>query len=198
MRVTIGWRSRAKGRRLRVGRKGAIFVDRDGVINEDRDDYVKNLGELKIHRWAPRSVRRLSDAGLRVFVVSNQQGVAKGVISEQDLRQIQDEIVREVETVGGRISAFYYCKHLESEHCPCRKPKPGLLLQAAREHSIDLGESVMIGDSERDVLAGKAAGCKTVAVLTGALTSQAAHRCAPDYVARDLAEAVDFVLGAGG
>ena len=179
---------------MRVEGQGAVFLDRDGVINEDRDDYVKHLGELKIHQYAPHSIRRLNEAGLRVFVISNQQGIAKGVISEQDLREIQDEIVRRVEAAGGKISAFYYCKHLASEGCSCRKPKPGLLLKAAEEHGIDLNDSVMIGDSERDVMAGRAAGCRTVVVLSGALTNRGADACRPDFVAGDLSEAAQYIV----
>ena len=103
----------------------AIFLDRDGVLNEDRDDYVKNVSELKVFPCVPDAIRRLNDAGFEVFVVSNQQGVAKGVISESDLQAIQAEITRRVTEAGGRISGFYYCKHLAADDCACRKPKPG-------------------------------------------------------------------------
>lgn len=173
-----------------------VFLDRDGVINEDRDDYVKNLRELKIFPNVPESVKRLNDAGFEVIVISNQQGVAKGLISENELREIQKEITRQVEAVGGKISAFYYCKHLASEGCSCRKPRPGLLMAAARDRNIDLSETVFIGDHERDILAGKNAGCKTILVLTGALTRQAAENleCKPDYMADDLSDAVDYML----
>lgn len=175
----------------------AVFLDRDGVINEDRDDYVKNTHELKIFPRVPDSVRKLNDAGFAVFVISNQQGVAKGLIAEMDVYAIQNEIARRVEAVGGRIAGFYYCMHMASEKCSCRKPQPGMILRAAREHDIDLGESYMIGDSEKDIVAGKSAGCGTVLVLTGhtkqheapALESQ------PDHLAEGLGEAVEWVLG---
>ncbi|MCE5200060.1 MAG: D-glycero-beta-D-manno-heptose 1,7-bisphosphate 7-phosphatase [Armatimonadota bacterium] len=176
-----------------------VFLDRDGVINEDRDDYVKNVSELKVFPWTPSAVRRLNDAGFDVYVVSNQQGVAKGIISEDDLLAMQSEIVRQVKSAGGRINGFYYCRHLASDKCSCRKPEPGMLKSAAMEHGIDLAGSYMIGDSERDIIAGKVVGCHTVLVLTGKLTLGDAEAFvdAPDYVACDLSAAVDYVIGAG-
>ena len=175
----------------------AIFLDRDGVLNEDRDDYVKNVSELKVLPCVPDAIRRLNDAGFEVFVVSNQQGVPKGLISESDLQAIQAEITRRVTEGGGRISAFYYCKHLAADDCPCRKPKPGLLLRAAEENAIDLSESFMIGDAERDVLAAQRAGCRAVLVLSGNITREEAERLphAPEHIADDLASAVDYILG---
>ena len=174
----------------------AVFLDRDGVINRDRDDYVKNVRELKIFPQSPTAIARLTDAGWPVFVVSNQQGIAKGLISEEDLQEMQAEITRQVSAAGGSITAFYYCKHLDAENCGCRKPQPGLLLQAARENDIELAESIMIGDSERDIAAGKRAGCKTILVLTGKLTREDAGdlEFVPDYIAEDLAEAADYIV----
>lgn len=176
----------------------AVFLDRDGVINADRDDYVKNTDELVVYPFAPQAIRRLTDAGWTVIVVSNQQGVAKGIIAEADLVAIQREIEKRVEAAGGTIAGFYYCRHLASEECECRKPKPGLILQAAAEHGIDLAGSVLVGDSERDIIAGKSAGCRTVLVLTGKLDRDSAERlaCGPDFVADDLAEAADWILSA--
>lgn len=175
----------------------AVFLDRDGVINEDRDDYVKNVSELRVFPFAPKAIRRLNDAGLPVFVVSNQQAVAKGIIAEEDLREMEDEISRRVEAAGGRIDAFYYCRHLSTENCACRKPQPGLLLEAAREHGIDLSQSVIVGDNEKDIIAGKAAGCgAAVLVLTGKHDRESAGRlpCRPDYIAESLADAADYIL----
>ncbi len=173
----------------------AVFLDRDGVINADRDDYVKNTDELSIYPFVPGAIRQINDSGLQVFVISNQQGVAKGIIAESDLISIQSEIVRSVEKVGGKISGFYYCRHLASEKCACRKPEPGLILQAANEHGIDLGESVMVGDSERDIVAGNAAGCRTVLVLTGKINRDDVENlaCSPDFVADTLAEASEWI-----
>lgn len=174
----------------------AVFLDRDGVINSDRDDYVKNVGELRIFPFAPVSIKRLNDAGWPVFVVSNQQGVAKGIIAEDDLAAMEHEISRQVADIGGKITKFYYCKHLAAAGCSCRKPKPGMILKAAQENGVNTAESVMVGDTAHDIAAGKSAGCRAVLVLTGKLTRAAAgnlpHR--PDYVADNLSGAVDFIL----
>ncbi len=173
----------------------AVFLDRDGVINADRDDYVKNTRELVIYPFAPAAIRALNEAGWPVFVISNQQGVAKGIIRDEDLLAIQSEITRQVRDGGGTISAFYYCKHLATDNCDCRKPRAGLLLQAAEEHHIDLESSVMVGDTDRDIAAGKAAGCRTILVLTGKLRREdAAHfNSRPDMIAQDLAEAAELI-----
>lgn len=175
----------------------AVFLDRDGVINADRDDYVKNTAELAIYPFAPGAIRALNDDGWLVVVVSNQQGTAKGIISEADLSGIEREIVRQVESAGAKIAGFYYCRHLATDNCDCRKPQPGLLLQAAREHGINLKQSVMVGDSERDIIAGKAAGCKTVLVLTGKLTRGDIEHLSskPDLIADSLAEASALIVG---
>lgn len=173
----------------------AVFLDRDGVINEDRDDYVKSVDELNVYAFVPDSVRGINEAGYQVVVVSNQQAVGKGIISEDALQRMQDRITDLVELSGGHISAFYYCRHLASEGCLCRKPQPGMLLKAAEDLDIDLGRSVMVGDTERDIVAGKRAGCKTVLVLTGGLTREdaSAMACVPDFVAEDLRAAADHI-----
>ena len=175
----------------------AVFLDRDGVINRDRDDYVKSLADLEVFPYAADSIRRLNEAGFEVIVVSNQQAVAKGLMSQEDLLAIQDEITRQVTSAGGRIAGFHYCTHHAQDGCSCRKPEPGLILRAAKEHGIELAASVMIGDTEKDVLAGKSAGCRTVLVLTGLLTREQVANlpCKPDFVARDLSEAADYVIG---
>ncbi len=174
----------------------AVFLDRDGVINEDRDDYVKSLRELRVFPYVPEAVRKLNDAGFEVIVISNQQCVAKGLVSPEDLLAIQDEITRQVNEVGGRIAGFYYCTHMASDGCTCRKPEPGLILQAAREHGIELENSFMVGDNGKDIVAGSTAGCRTVAVLTGTLTRESIHASprAPDFVAEDLTDAVRWII----
>lgn len=173
-----------------------VFLDRDGVINEDRDDYVKNLDELKVFPFTPEAIKKLNDAGFEVHVVSNQQGVAKGLIREEDLTAMESEISRQVEAAGGRIASFSYCKHFASDKCSCRKPKAGMLLAAASKYNIDLKDSFMIGDNEKDVGAGKAAGCKTILVLTGMNDSESAKTlaCRPDYIAANLGDAVNYVV----
>jgi D-glycero-D-manno-heptose 1,7-bisphosphate phosphatase len=173
-----------------------VFLDRDGVINEDRDDYVKNLDELKIFSYTPDAIKKLNDAGFEVHVISNQQGIAKKLISEDDLMAMEREIKRRVEAVGGKISSFSYCRHFAADKCSCRKPNPGMILTKAGERGIDLNESYMIGDSEKDVIAGKRAGCKTILVTSGLFTRDdiARFENQPDYIADNLAQAVDHIV----
>lgn len=172
-----------------------VFLDRDGVINADRDDYVKNTDELIVFPYAAKSIACLNDAGFTVIVISNQQGVAKGLIKESGLMAIQNEISGQVKIAGGKITAFYYCRHFASDDCGCRKPDPGMLEKAAKDHNIDLENSYMVGDTWKDISAGKAVGCKAIAVLSGMLAEEdiAKLETGPDFVARDLAEAVEYI-----
>ena len=174
----------------------AVFVDRDGVINENRDDYVKSLEEFKLLPGAVRAAARLSAAGLRLVIVSNQQGIARGMISPEALRLIDERLLTELAGAGAQVAGVYYCPHAAEENCDCRKPKPGLLLKAAAELGIDLAGSVFVGDSPIDIQAGVAAGCRTVLVLTGKTTPDQVSGLSlmPDYVAQDLSQAVDWIL----
>lgn len=174
----------------------AVFLDRDGVINSDRDDYVKNTDELRIYPFAPPAVKKLNEAGWPVFVVSNQQGIAKGIIKPDDLAAMELEIVRQLTNIGAKITEFFYCKHLASEGCSCRKPQPGMILEAADKYGIVLAESIMVGDTAHDIAAGKSVGCKTILVLTGKLARSDVEllSCKPDAVAENLAEAAGIIL----
>jgi D-glycero-D-manno-heptose 1,7-bisphosphate phosphatase len=174
----------------------AVFLDRDGVINENRDDYVKSLDELKFLPGAIAAVSRLTSVGFRVIVVSNQQGVSRGMIAPESLEQIDSALRGELTAAGSEIAAIYYCLHLKEDDCDCRKPKPGLLLRAASDLGFDVTRSVLIGDSPGDIEAGHAAGCKTVLALSGktAKVEVAGLKAQPDHVVADLPEAVDWIL----
>ena len=174
----------------------AVFVDRDGVINENRDDYVKSLEEFKLLPGVVRSAARLTEAGLRIVIISNQQGIARGLISPEALRLIDERLLAELAGAGARVAGVYYCPHAKEDNCDCRKPRPGLLLKAAAELGIDLARSVFVGDSSIDIQAGVAAGCRTVLVLTGKTAPDQVSGLSPlpDHVARNLSEAVDWIL----
>ena len=178
----------------------AVFLDRDGVINEDRDEYVRSADELNVFDCVPDAISRINRAGLRVFVVSNQQGIAKGLYTWRDLREMEEKIDRAVRAAGGEISGYYYCPHLAESKCSCRKPEPGLLLQAAAEHDIRLEGSFMIGDHERDLGAARAAGCRAILVLTGALAREDVEKLSagPEFAADNLGQAADYVIEAVG
>ncbi len=144
-----------------LSRRPAIILDRDGVINEKapRAQYVRNWSEFK---WLPgvkESLRRLNEAGFLVILVSNQAGINRGAMTEQDLHDIHRRMVSEIEQSGGRVDAIYFCPHDWEAGCACRKPKPGMLFQAQHDFNLDLSRTLFIGDDERDAQAAEAAGC---------------------------------------
>jgi D-glycero-D-manno-heptose 1,7-bisphosphate phosphatase len=174
----------------------AVFLDRDGVINYNRADYVKSPAELVMLPGSAAAVARLHAAGWPVFLISNQAGVGRGVMSASDLEAVTRKLERALADAGAVLSGIYYCAHHPEAGCDCRKPAPGLLLRAAREHNLDLARSFFIGDDPRDLRAGHAAGVPTVLVLSG-ISGEAqvvAVEPPPAYVAADLAAAVDWVL----
>jgi histidinol-phosphate phosphatase family protein len=145
-----------------LARRPAVILDRDGVLNErpPRAEYVRAPEDV---RWLPGSLEALrlfADADWQVLVVSNQAGIARGVMTAEDVDAVNEHMRREAEDVGGRIDAFYYCPHGWDEGCACRKPRPGLLFQAQREFHLDLTRTTFVGDDERDREAALAAGCR--------------------------------------
>mgnify|MGYP000014696269 CR=1 FL=1 len=179
-------------------RRRFVLLDRDGVININRDDYVKSVEEVKFIPGALEALSRLNAAGWNVVVISNQACVGRGIISEETLQTITHKMEEEITRAGGEIAAVYYCMHRPEDGCDCRKPAPGLIERAGRELGFDPNEAVFIGDAEADIKAGKAAGCRTVLVLSGRISKTEAEQMepAPDCIADDLAEAVDL-LNAG-
>ena len=145
----------------------AVFLDRDGVICENRPDHVKNWDEFQFLPGAKNSLAALSRLGLAVVVVTNQAVVGRGIVPASTVDDIHRRMVDEVATFGGRIDRVVYCPHHPDENCGCRKPKAGMLLQAANEMGIDLRRSYMVGDAASDLLAGQCVGCRTFMVLTG-------------------------------
>jgi D-glycero-D-manno-heptose 1,7-bisphosphate phosphatase len=144
--------------------KKAVFLDRDGVLNRKAPEgqYIMRWEDMVFLPRVREAVRLFNQAGFLVVVVSNQRCVAKGLITTSELDDLHARMQSEFALTGARLDAIYYCPHENEPPCACRKPQPGLLLQAARIHNIDLAKSWMIGDSKRDVAAGRAAGCRTV------------------------------------
>ncbi len=130
-----------------------VFTDRDGVLNVDKPDYLLRLEDVEIHEDVPAALARLTKAGIRVIVISNQAGIGKELISKRAAEAIFDEVIREAESAGGHIDAYYYCPHTWDDECNCRKPGIALFLRAAREHAFDIKGSVMIGDGFGDARA---------------------------------------------
>jgi len=170
----------------------AAFLDRDGVINQKAPEgqYVTRWEEMHFLPGADKAIASLNRAGFRVIVVSNQRCVAKGLVTVRELESMHQRMCDVLARAGATIDAVYYCPHEVQPACDCRKPKPGLLLQAARAHDVDLLASWMIGDSEIDVEAGRNAGCKTARVVNG----DATRAGNADIVASSLLEAVNRIL----
>jgi D-glycero-D-manno-heptose 1,7-bisphosphate phosphatase len=145
----------------------AIFLDRDGVINENRPDHVKSWDEFAFLPGAVEAIARVSRASVPVFVISNQAIVNRGIVTHDAVDAINSRMVRAIEAQGGRIEDVVFCPHRDEEMCDCRKPRPGLLLRLAQSHSLDLREAAFIGDALTDMEAGQAVGCQTILVLTG-------------------------------
>ncbi len=146
--------------------KKNIFLDRDGVINKKppKTDYVKSWDEFEFLPGSVEAITLLTKKGYDTYIISNQAGIARGIMTENDLKEIHEKMKKELENRGAKVSGIYYCPHGWDEGCECRKPKPGMFFQAAREHHIDLTKAVFIGDDERDVEAGEAARVKTILV----------------------------------
>ncbi|MHB1414180.1 MAG: D-glycero-alpha-D-manno-heptose-1,7-bisphosphate 7-phosphatase [Chloroflexota bacterium] len=176
----------------------AVFLDRDGVINENRPDHVKVWDEFRFLPNAPEAVARLCRAGVKVFIITNQAVVNRGIVPRETVDAINELMRQELASRGAYIEAVAYCPHRPEEHCGCRKPEPGLLLELARRYDLDLRDTVLIGDALSDIEAGQAAGCRTILVLTGRgpeqLTLATAGGKNGFAVAMDLAAAVDSLL----
>jgi len=143
----------------------ALFLDRDGVIIENRANYVRSWADVEIFPQAVAALARVRHLPLKIILVTNQSAVGRGIISLETAQTINERLMAEIEEANGRVDAAYLCPHAPDDHCSCRKPLPGLLHQAAREHDIDLSQSVMIGDALTDLAAGKAAGVREVVLL---------------------------------
>ncbi|KKO08878.1 hypothetical protein LCGC14_0039970 [marine sediment metagenome] len=144
-----------------------IILDRDGVINEDSDAFIKSDNECIPIPGSIEAIARLSNAGYQVVVATNQSGIARGLFDEFALARIHQSINDRVEEAGGIITGFFYCPHGPDDNCQCRKPLPGLVHQIARELDVAVINAPFVGDSLRDLQAAESAGCQPVLVLTG-------------------------------
>jgi D-glycero-D-manno-heptose 1,7-bisphosphate phosphatase len=167
----------------------AVFLDRDGTITRDVN-FCRRVEDLEILPGVPEAISLLNRQNFKVVVITNQSGIARGYFTEATLSRIHQYMEEELSKRGALIDAVYYCPHHPDDNCDCRKPKPGLILQAAAELGISLENSWMVGDAARDVAAGKAAGCKTVLLENDPDTDEAIEPVEPDYVASDLLQAV--------
>ncbi|MCP5266559.1 MAG: D-glycero-beta-D-manno-heptose 1,7-bisphosphate 7-phosphatase [Burkholderiaceae bacterium] len=144
-----------------------LILDRDGVINEDSDAYIKSPDEWHALPGALEAIARLSAAGYRIAVATNQSGVGRGLFDLETLAAINAKMQGEVHAAGGRIDAVFFCPHAPDANCECRKPRPGMVFEILRRFDVEPAEACFIGDSLRDLQAGHAAGCRTILLLTG-------------------------------
>lgn len=144
-----------------------VLLDRDGVINEDSDQFIKSPDEWRPLSGSLEAIALLSAAGFKVVVITNQSGIARGLFDLPMLDRIHQKMLRLVAENGGHIEAIYFCPHGPESDCDCRKPKTGLLRAFAAEHQADLQDAVLIGDSLRDIQAAEAAGARPILVRTG-------------------------------
>lgn len=147
-----------------IKKRKAIFLDRDGVINKNRINYVKSVDELEIFPQVSHSIKKFNENNFLVVIVTNQSAINRGLTTYYKVRQIHHVIKRQIKKDGAVINKFYFCPHKPDDNCDCRKPKPGLLLRAIKELKIDPTSSWMIGDSDSDIKAGTSVGCKTIKI----------------------------------
>lgn len=182
--------------------KRAIFLDRDGTLNEEVG-YIREFAQFHLYDFAAEAVRLINEAGWRAIVITNQSGIARGLLTEEFLDEIHGQMNAELARADARVDAIYHCPHHANFgeppfrlDCDCRKPKPGLLRRAAADFQLDLSASVVIGDRLRDVETAQAVGARGVLVLTGygreELETQSAVQ--PDHIAVNLLEAVRWVI----
>jgi D-glycero-D-manno-heptose 1,7-bisphosphate phosphatase len=188
---------------------GAVFIDRDGTINEEMG-YINHVARVRMIPRAADAVRLINQSGLKAVVVTNQSGVARGYFPESLVWEVHEVIERRLKNEGAYLDRIYYCPHLPggviepfNVVCECRKPKDGMLRRAVQELGIDLARSYMVGDRLKDVEFAHSAGMKGILVLTGYGKGEAeyllpASRIKPDFVAEDLYSAVQFILGDAG
>jgi len=175
----------------------AVLLDRDGVINRNRTDYVKSWDEFEFLPGSLEALRMLAEQGTRVIVVTNQSVVGRGIIPQDELDRIHARMTREIEAHGGRIDAILCCSHSPDDGCLCRKPRPGLLLEAMDRFQLDPNLCYVVGDSLNDLMAARAAGLPFVMVLTGRGRESLSHPlcgCPPSWVASDLRAAAGWIL----
>lgn len=168
----------------------AVFIDRDGTMARDVS-YCCRPEDFDLFPATAKAIKLLSEHGFKVIVITNQSGVARGYFSEETLAEIHRKMETELAKEGIRVDGIYYCPHHPDDNCQCRKPKPGLVLQAAEDHDIDLERSFVIGDMPLDVAMGKAVHCRTVLI---AITEDQCSGPSPDHVASDLYEAARWVV----
>jgi len=176
-----------------------VFLDRDGVINRDSPDYVKSWGEFEFLPGSIEAIRNLTVSGFATILITNQSAVNRRLISHTELQTIHTRMKTALKRRDGHIQDIFFCPHRPDERCACRKPKPGLIHQAQSKYRIDLSQSFMVGDNAKDIKCARNAGCGCAILVQSGIGSDAAEILAaqdisPDFIARDLSEAVNWIM----
>lgn len=182
-----------------TGKAKAVFLDRDGVINKHKRTLVKSWSDFKFLPGVKEAIKKLADNDFKIIVVTNQDVVGWGIISESRLKDIHARMSAELEASGVELTDIYYCPHNPVRKCSCRKPEPGMLKSAALKHKIDKKKCWMVGDKPSDVQAGTSFGCRTILISKnsrGAVqnTGRNTRTPAPDHIVENLSEAVEIIL----
>jgi D-glycero-D-manno-heptose 1,7-bisphosphate phosphatase len=167
----------------------AVFVDRDGTIMQDAD-YCSDPKQVKIFPGVPEALRRLKSKNFKLIIITNQSGIGRRLFTREQYQAVEAEVLRQLG--DGLIDATYFCPDVPGQHSSCRKPAPGMIIEATREHHIDLGRSFLIGDKEIDAECGRNAGVRTIRVRTG--FDRETTGSMADLIAEDLPAAVDLIL----
>jgi D-glycero-D-manno-heptose 1,7-bisphosphate phosphatase len=176
-----------------------VFLDRDGVINRDSDAYIKTPDEFHFIPQSPQAIALLTQHGFDVILITNQSAIGRGMITPEVLNAIFDRLKTGVKAAGGHITDIFFCPHTPDTGCDCRKPLPGLILQAMAAHNIDPAHSFMVGDSAKDIQCGRAAKCgKNILVATGngnqARNTLKNLGIIPDFFGKDLFDAALWII----
>src|SRR5437879_8215109 len=172
-------------------RTPAIFVDRDGTIMQDVD-YCSDPQEVKIFPGVREALRRLKSNGFKLIIITNQSGIGRGFFTIKQYRAVEAEVLQQL--VDALIDATYFCPDIPGQHSSCRNPAPGMIVEATREHQIDLFGSFLIGDKEIDIECGHNAGVRTIRVKTGPQSDTTDSKA--DWIAEDLLAATEIILAA--
>lgn len=177
----------------------AVFLDRDGTINKEVN-VLRDLKQLKILPKVGEAIKAFNNLGFLVIVITNQAVVARGWLTEKEIDHIHGIMIKRLSRKGAKIDAIYYCPHHPEGNlkkyrvrCRCRKPNPGMILKAAKKFKVNFKKSFMVGDNTRDILAGKRAKVKTILVETGYGGRDGTHNVKPDFIAKNLFEAVKII-----
>lgn len=173
--------------------KLAIFLDRDGVINKHRSDYVKSPEEFIFEDKAVEGLKELSKLGIPLFIVTNQSVVGRGIISKEMLKRIHKKMLSVFKKNTIKIKGIFVCPHRPEDNCSCRKPKPGMLFTIQKKFRIDLSRSYLIGDSSADVAMGNSVGCKTILLKKGLEGEDGKYSTTPSFVVDDLLIAAHLI-----